>query len=251
MLTVVIQGPITKWTTTFATEYAKISCVKNVIISTWKDETISGFNIIYSDKPENPGIGNRNNQIVSSYNGLKAVDTNWTVKIRSDMFLPYLGKMYKFARDNETEKIKSFVLALHRTHPFHPKDYAFIGQTDKLLDIFNIPLCIELPKDIQHNSAYYNTIRTECYIAKYSYRDIEDERINEILNNESDYLLDSSANRNIAMDVYNQCIINREVFVPLPKTDIYWPKHYPNGYPFDLHKEDEIYYEDISTVVCK
>ena len=44
--------------------------------------TNDGIRVIKSKEPKNPGTGQRNLQIVSSLNGIKATDTHFVVKMR-------------------------------------------------------------------------------------------------------------------------------------------------------------------------
>lgn len=245
MLTVVIQGNITRWTYEFARLYQRFPEVSEVIISTWKGEDIRSFQdflVLQSDKPVNPGYTNRNLQIVSSLVGAKLSKTLWTLKVRSDMFLPHLSEMFKFAILNHTEKVKAFTLSVFKNYPFHPKDHAFLGKTKDIVEIFDIPLC-----DSKFNGVedYNNNLRSEAYIGQFSYAKYVG-NIDYMINNKK-YLCDNRTN-NQADKIYQENIFKQSVFVPFPRYNIVFPKHHPNGYPFDIWAKvhGEMYYEDIN-----
>lgn len=245
MLTVVIQGNITKWTYKFAKRYTEFPFVSMVIISTWEGEYVFELDkslVIKNTKPDNPGCTNRNLQIVSSYNGAKLSETPWTLKVRSDMFLPYLEDMLNFSITNWTDKVKAFVLSVYKPFPFHPRDHAFLGKTQDIVDIFNIPLCNSNLSDTD----YTKTLRSEAYIGYKTYSKMIN--LDFININPNLFLLDDSIYKEEALQVYHAAIKEKIGFVPFPRCDIEWPKYYPGGYPFDYlaKKCGETYYEDIT-----
>lgn len=253
MLTVVLQGGITSWTLDFARQYKKLPFVSEVIISTWKDDNIGDFSdfiVVQSKKHENHGCGNRNLQIQSSFNGLKLSQTEWSLKVRSDMFLPHLEEMFSFAKENINDDIEAFVASVYKPFPFHPRDHFFLGKTKSLIDIFDIPYCNlwSWQNDYRHVS------RAESYIGHYSYfkKSKEDRELYQLIRSYPNaFLPDNSPRKKEALEVYHKEIKNRRVFVPFPRFEIVWPKHYPWGYPFDRLQQEygEIYWDDIDNAI--
>lgn len=227
-LTVVMQGPVTQWTPQFIQKYKQIKSVKEVILSTWLGEDTSKCQdaniIVESKQPTNPGKGNRNLQIVSSLNGVREANTRYVLKVRSDMFLPQLEKMLECYVDTANDSIK--VLSIYPRFVFHPRDHVFLGTKDELTDLFNIPL--------DDTSGVYNEtidVRTETYIGMYYYS-LFNSKIKTFIDNPLEYLTDISPSKNEAKRVYDKLIEGECGFTPFPEFEVEWPKHYPNGYPF-------------------
>lgn len=246
-LSVIMQGNVNQWTQELIWDFNKYMFVGEVIVSTWKGQPESkDCRNIFSNPPENPSVGNRNMQIVSSLNGAKSANCEWAMKVRGDFFLPELQKMWDFAKNNWTPKIKAFVLSVHRHHAFHPRDYVFLGKRQDIIDIFDIPLCQHPSCNIDSNELYSHVIRSECYIAKFCYKDI----CKEIIDNEQEYLLDRSPLKQKAMEIYSECVRNNLVIVPFPKVNFHWPAKYPNGYPFGCYEHEDIYNENAKNFIC-
>lgn len=253
MLTVVMQGNITPWTEQFAKRYYEFPFVSEVILSTWEGEEIPEFCkhnllILRNKKPDNPGHGNRNLQIVSSLAGLKAVLTPWAVKVRTDMFFPELTRMWFFARAQKlihSNKIKAFPLSLYRNFAFHPRDHLFMGETKDVLSVFKIPLD---PMPPQNNENYQVVCRSETYIGSFAYDDKIANKRNwryEFYKEPKEYLTDNAHQKNKSFEIYFSKIREKKVFIPFPRVNIEWPKWYPNGYPFDMLEQvyGEMYFE--------
>ena len=91
-LDIVIQGPVYDQTFNLIEEYKDLNFVNKIIVSTWEEwkdicDKIKYDNveIIINDDIPFAGDENRNKQIVSSLNGLKACNSEYAMKIRSDM----------------------------------------------------------------------------------------------------------------------------------------------------------------------
>jgi hypothetical protein len=137
MLSVVLQGPVAKQTPEYIERYRAFPFVKEIILSTWKGENVDECNpdtIILNTLPKNKGKGNRNCQIVSSYAGIVHASCNLVIKIRADMFLPYLTEMISFYEKEGREK-NIFSLSLYPNFPFHPRDHVFF-RTKKICSAF-------------------------------------------------------------------------------------------------------------------
>lgn len=227
-----MQGPVTKWTSEYIDKYKKFKSVKQVILSTWIDQSVAECNAdttIQSHYPDYAGKGNRNLQIASSIKGVRESDSHYVLKVRSDMFLPQLEKMLEWYRDNATDSIN--VLSVYPRYAFHPRDHVFLGTKDELDCLFNIPLDEE-------RGAYneWEDVRTETYIGV-RYYSLFNKHVQRMIDNPKEYLTDKSPGRGEALRLTNKLIREKLGFSPWPEFPIDFPKHYPNGYPFDFLKD--------------
>lgn len=241
-LTVVLQGPVYSWTSSFARRYSELPSVSQVIVSTWEDDVIDidpRYQIVRSKKPDNPGKGNRNYQIVSSQAGLRKVETDTCVRVRSDIFLPNFEEMLSFYQRHYDES-QVYVLSVYPRFAFHPRDYVFWGETYYVKRVFEIPLDPESgPYD------EWNDVRAESYIGAYYYS-LFDAEIRKYLRNPRGYLTDKSPAREEVLKSYHTLLKYKIGFVPFPPFEIQIPKHYPAGYPFDRLRDlyGEVYHGD-------
>ncbi len=231
-LSIVMQGPVTKWTAEYINEYKKFKRVKEVILSTWIDQDVEKCNAditLQSQYPIYAGMGNRNLQITSSIKGVREANYKYVLKVRTDMFLPQLDKMLDYYTDNANDSI--YTLSLYPRFPFHPRDHVFLGNKHEMNCLFSIPL------DDTHGIYNEKTdVRSETYIGMYYYS-LFDNRIENMINNPKEYLTDIAPKRGEALKIYNRMISEKLGFSPWPEVPITWPKHYPNGYPFDFLKD--------------
>jgi len=249
MIDVLIQGPVYSYTREFINRYRDYDFVNRVIFSTWKENEVLYRDwdideLVLSDYPSNPGLGNRNLQLVTSLAGMNKIHSSVVMKIRSDMFVP-LDKIWYFYC---TERINNNILTLsiYPRFPFHPRDHMFIGNSKDMWELFDIPL--DKVKDFQYNES--TTIRTETYIGSHYCRKFNPE-IQKFVDEPYKYLTDSASHKDEALKISNQLISDGVAFQPLPQLPIEWPKHYPNGYPFRHLKNlyGETYHEDLSNEV--
>lgn len=106
----------------------------------------------YSARPGEK-VNNVNRQIITTLAGLKACETEYAFKLRSDFlltgssFLEYFDKFS--ATDNKYKLFEHKILSCcyfarnpnsDMPFPFHPSDLAFFGKTLDLLKLFDIPL---------------------------------------------------------------------------------------------------------------
>ena len=174
-LSVLIQGPIiAEDDITFKSiqSVRKHFPHSKIILSTWSDhknlfskrfEEISNLVPLFSDDPgaymvKPNSTLNVNRVIVSSYEGLKKINTEYTLKIRSDIFFKnnsILKIFHKFNKINLKGKFnftQERILFSNQTflNPnrvpilFHLCDWLALGKTEDLLDMFDIPL---MPKN--------------------------------------------------------------------------------------------------------
>lgn len=164
-ITFVIQGPILN-----DNNVTKKSCESirkyfpgsQIILSTWKESNT--INLEYDHKIENNDPGspenyflkkeipnNINRQIISSYNGIKKVNTKFAVKMRSDMYF-VSNKLLKLLEIVDTSKSnysskKIIIPSNMAINPdreykllFHPSDTFFAGLSKDIYELFDIPL---------------------------------------------------------------------------------------------------------------
>lgn len=154
---IVIQGPI-KQENNFTLESIRIykknfnSCL--IILSTWEDEDEhyirrckdDGIEILLNKKPQNPGIQNINNQIVSTMAGLrrlKELGIEYALKTRTDqrmygrnleMFLFSTIKTFPLSINcGQKERIVAASLNTFKYRPYSISDMMLFGHIDDLL----------------------------------------------------------------------------------------------------------------------
>lgn len=169
--TIVYQGPVVRRgdiniTANVTAITRRINPGAKIIFSTWTGQDITDViydEVVYSDDPgtQTPygyKVNNVNRQIISSINGLSIAQTPYSVKIRTDCALNQpVDQIYRhYSRYLTEEKrgklafLKERVLTMDYSsvNPrksslkllFHPCDWFFLGRTDDLKGIFDIPL---------------------------------------------------------------------------------------------------------------
>lgn len=243
---IVLQGPIYECTYEIANNVASLDFVNNVIISTWRDDLFVSrpnnkkFKFIFSDAPENPGINNLNSQLVSSLAGLKKVQTKFCAKMRSDHIWTKDSyyTMHEFYSKNKNNilnyengqgpqnRICSF--GVHSFYPFHPNDWVFWGNSNDLVELFDIPLCDDINPYFIKNMSYVKypgevAYRPESWIGSHYYAKF-DNIIYKFMKNPELYIFDNSIHRDEAMKVYFKLIT--KVIKPFPMKNIIlnWPR---------------------------
>jgi hypothetical protein len=238
----VIQGPVNNYTIEIANLYLNLDFVNNIILSTWQGTIIpsgldSRIKVLFNQDISNPGITNRNRQIVSSYNGLKEVTTQFSAKLRScqKISLDSMKLMYEYYNkhkervlhfeNDETKPLNRICVAgIFKPFPFHPRDHIFWGNTSDLLDVFNIPL------DTYNGPELYHVItRSETYLASFYYAKFNN-KINEFIKDYRTYLVDNAPKIQEAFKINDEIIT--KVFLPFPKIDFEWPKHGLKNYHY-------------------
>jgi hypothetical protein len=253
---IVIQGPYTDYTDYVAECYLEIPFVNNVIISCWENDKTPiqkrRVKFVRSKYPSSPGTDNKNMQIVSSLNGLKACETNYAVKVRSDQKFTYdsmLG-MYDFFLKNNQKNIhytyndkkpynRIFVSGHYPRYLFATRDHIYWGHTDDLIELFDIPLehnslvdTIRVPKDRLGWYVDYFT-RTETYIGAH-YCSNFDEQINRFLLLPKEHLYDNAIYWYHVKAISDN--ITRKVFKSFPKSviDLEWVRWRRSGFSFNF-----------------
>ena len=131
-----------------------------------------------------------------------------------------------FYDDTSKPKNKICVAGIFRPYPFHPRDHMFWGNTEDLLDVFNIPYSNTQPGDCNYNKI----TRAEAYIASHYYAKF-DPIINTFINNDKIYLVDNAPKIAEAFDISNKIIT--KVFQPFPKIEFEWPRQNLKQYYYD------------------
>lgn len=229
-ITVVCQGRYLPETIEAINSYLDYGL--QVIYSGWEGYPIplTHRNLIccYSTDPVNPGVTNRNRQIVSSRRGLELVQTKYAWKVRSDQIYPVEAiKTYLDFFENHPDRDRRiFTPGLYTKEVFHFRDHQTLG---KLSDIKRFWSCELDPYDGPPD--YNAVIRSETYFVV-NYLDFYCSAVMSMRLRWRDYLLDNSPKRLEALEKTNQLM--PKYFVPMPRVLFYWPKHNMfNGYHYD------------------
>ena len=246
---IVIQGPVYDETFNLIREYKDLSFVNKIIVSTWKEwENICkkidypNVEIIINNDIDFSGDENRNKQIFSSLNGIRACNSEYVIKIRSDMlwtkssiydmkdfFFKYKNCKLKRLDHKNKPLGRIFCAGIYDNFPFHPFDCMFWGHKEDLIDLFNIPLCTELPT---HN--YQSQTRAETYIASHYYAKF-DQDVADMLKRPDLYLFDNSKYYQFAIKKSRS--FGSKILKPFPKSImnmIWYKQSFVNYYDWDL-----------------
>lgn len=253
---VVVQGEFYDFTDHVVDYYLKLPFVNNVIISCWETDKCPKqrrrVKIVRSKYPNSPGTDNKNLQIVSSLNGLKECEADFSVKVRSDQKVTHesMSKMFEFfinhnqktspyQFDNTKPKSKIFVAGMYPSLLFAIRDHLFWGHTDDLIDLFDIPLetnslidKVRVPKSRLSN--YYNYFtRTESYLGAHYCANF-DEQINHFILAPEKYLYDGCSNWEHTKLVSDSVI--KTAFKSFPKNslNLEWVRWRETGFSFNF-----------------
>lgn len=201
-LTIVMQGPIVPVTKKCLKSIRKYLPNSKIILSTWEGGgaiDLEYDEIIYNKDPGISGYrntlsrieDNTNRQIVSSLNGLKQVKTKYAMKLRTDFCFVGKGFLRYFKKYNqyfEKDKYKIFkdrvLLSFYPGSTYTINDFTFLGNTDDLIKIFDIPLiseadsyymCNNEPIDYRSFLKHGSSLRyfPEYYLGVNLYKNIE------------------------------------------------------------------------------
>ena len=166
-LSIIIQGPLNNRSINTIPQYLKYG---NVIVSCWDNNDLSkldkykdSINIVvnkYSDikrYPSRPGsqapwiLQNH-----TTYNALMKVETNLSIKVRSDESYPNLDKLIDKLQALPYSKNWSKIITSNiyfrydREKKFHPSDHIIAGLTSRMRDVFRMStnLCSRKQPDI-------------------------------------------------------------------------------------------------------
>ena len=177
-----------------------------------------------------------NYQIVSSRNGLEKCETDRVIKMRSDQTIPIeeMIRMKKFYEEN-IKGNEVFVLGLmgleFPSHPYHPQDHVFWGDTEQVKEIFDIPLSNWTTYLADGREDFSKNMRSPIYLGVHKYA-----RISEIakqhLEDPFEYLLDNAPKRDEAFEEYSK--IKDQCFKSFPPINLNWHK-FGQGYPYGFY----------------
>lgn len=164
-ITFVMQGPVIKnknITKNCCISIRKYFPESKILLSTWKNTETNDLDIDKKIETHDPGANsfyyrnqkipnNVNRMIASSLSGLVSVNTEFSVKLRTDMYLQsntlstLLGVINKSKCIYTKKKIlipSNMAINPNRDLKllFHPSDFFFAGLTMDLVDLYNIPL---------------------------------------------------------------------------------------------------------------
>lgn len=248
IMDLVLQGAGTQYTLDIAHYYLHLEFVNNIIISCWENDAIETTNsriIILKNKDvDNPGSKNRNRQIKGSLDGLKMVTTEFSAKLRGDqkIHLDSMYNIYNFYNEHKTRDItyygdktspknKICVLGIFPTFPFHPSDEIAWGNTQDLIDLYDIPY-----SDTSISNENYNSVmRAEAEIFVHYYARF-DAIIDKYISNKQLYLVDNAPYISEALAISNA--MTKQIFSLIPKIEFDWPKYPKFSYSYE-HRHQE------------
>lgn len=139
-VTVIIQGRLYQESYDY---YIKTYKGFKVIISTWIDNTIDfknlpdNFKVILSPYPKEIGGQNLNYQITSTLNGLEAVTTKYTIKVRGDEYWSNLESVLNRVKHSPNKLHTSSVYFRAWSHmQYHISDHMIAGTTENMKVMF-------------------------------------------------------------------------------------------------------------------
>ncbi|MGJ3242703.1 MAG: WavE lipopolysaccharide synthesis family protein [Opitutales bacterium] len=178
--TVVLQGPVLRneptgrnETATIVRKLREVLPDSKLVLSTWEGEDTAEIDVDHVISSEDPGglafhnyniVNNVNRQILSTIRGLKAVDTPFAIKLRTDQGLQDSRVLNLFGREKErSESFRIFreriiIPSIYTRNPsrydlpllFHPSDMFQFGLTADLIHLWDIDLC-----DLEENNYYF------------------------------------------------------------------------------------------------
>lgn len=250
MIDIVLQGPHTEFVDEIIDSYLKIDSIKNIIVSCWDSDKVQEYTsdrvkfVRNSNYPSYSGVLNVNLQLTTSLNGVRASDSEYVIKMRSDQKFNHQGmvNMVNYFIANK-QKDKIFICGNFFRHLFHPRDHVFMGYKEDLINLFDIPFekndnCQRLGINRYNCSAYMNLFtRPETYIGAY-YCSRFDSRVIEMVNNQEKYLYDGAPNWQYSKKVSEEVMPKCFKSFPREGIDLIWPKNNIYKLPFDVNNEE-------------
>lgn len=243
---IILQGPLDNYAIEIANHYSKLNFVDIVYLSCWDDDVMrfdetDRIKVVRSQQPSNPGMLNRNRQIISSLNGLLKTSKEFSIKLRNDQKIELysMEMMYNYyfennrIENNYSAKNKIGITSYYPPFPFHPRDHVFFGNTQDLIKFFSIPL--DEDTFLGSYADWHHNTRPEAYIAMWYFARFDGE-VFEMVKNKNNYICDNSQFHTMAQQKSQQMM--ETLFVTFPKIDLDWPeKNIYKNYPYDITTE--------------
>ncbi len=142
---ILVQGPITEWTTDIIKEYRENFDDIEILLSTWNNEDVSGIEceILQVEPPEKtyPHQSSINLQIKGAQEGLKRINADIILKTKTDQFI-HNNEIFKIFEDECKEhQIMTTDLNSWRDKDYRITDFCQLA-TKKVLEEYwnNMPL---------------------------------------------------------------------------------------------------------------
>lgn len=243
---IILQGPLDNYAIEVCAHYSQLNFVDIIYLSCWEDDQCnfqetSKIKIVRNKQPNNPGMLNRNRQIITSLNGILKTNKEFCVKLRNDqkIKLHSMEMIYDFyfknnkIENNYSAKNKIGITSYYPPFPFHPRDHVFFGNTEDLINFFNIPL--DNDTFLNQEGNWNEHTRPEAYIAMWYFARFDNE-VTKMINDKRNYICDNSKFNIEAREKSQQMM--EKLFVVFPKIDLDWPeKNIYNKYPYDITTE--------------
>ncbi len=242
-LTIVMQGGYLNYTPLCVLPYLSSSLVDQVIYSSWVGSELDiehpKLTKFYSE-PVHGGAGNRNLQILSTKVGLRLVESDLVMKVRSDQIFTeeaiaeLIGFTESYIINKEQKEVLAlcnmdspiFVLGNYKNYPYHPKDFIFLGKTQYVQDMFeNIPYDIDAPMD------YNRVMRAESWLGGHYLARFFPE-IRKHMDSPLEYMVDNAPKLTESLTMSDK--VTDKVFQHTPAIDFAFPKHNLTHYHYDL-----------------
>jgi hypothetical protein len=138
--TILLQGPISKWTKHIVKEYSQKHPDAQILISTWTNENIDDIpcEVIFSEPPciTKPFKSTVNYQIVGTQAGLKKVKGKQIMKCRTDQFIHNKEIFHIFENFCPIEKIMIPNLGTYEQREYRTSDFCQVATKSNLLEFW-------------------------------------------------------------------------------------------------------------------
>lgn len=106
---ILLQGDVRSWTVPIIEEYIKNFPESEILLATWKNEDVSKIpcNVVKETlpKPVTPFNSSKNFQIIGCRKGIKEINADIILKVRTDFFVHNPEIFHMFLEENSHEKI--------------------------------------------------------------------------------------------------------------------------------------------------
>lgn len=186
-ISVVMQGAVYPITPFAIASVRLLLPDSQIILSTWEGSDLSkiekNIKVILNRDPHKKGMkypNNSNRMILSTIEGLKAVQTRYTLKIRTDFYLQNLNFLKLFEENPNTNcgmrflerRVVCYGWAAQKGRYFQIGDFYHFGLTKDLIDIWDVPLMSNeelfwFEKKLPYNSIYLRSTTNRYHPEQY------------------------------------------------------------------------------------